>query len=340
MITETLLTDLCGALDMVVLERRKEDVFRIIGKLPDWFAHLYPEAAVDRNAVRPGAMSAFLPYFLMDAKAFWQQRGIGWLRSGPWSEGQNADFLEAKVTCLGDREILYIQRLGPAYQEARSLLQQTREIRLDYENLLRTHEALRRSQAESRALLNAMPDSLWRISLDGGCIDLQAMGKSNRTEPAASAAQKLMDLLARHEKSQTDLLTILSQLRLATVLLDEQGKITFLSPICLRILEKSPEQLLGRPWTEICPFAEAEKARLCEMLLRPQRERSRLSVHLDIPSGRHLWLEIDVRDDPRDPRWRIVFLCDRSEVPELHRLLRERTPFRRLIGNSKPMRRI
>jgi DNA-binding NtrC family response regulator len=61
---------------------------------------------------------------------------------------------------------------------------------------------------------------------------------------------------------------------------------------------------------------------------------------LDGTGGRRLWLEADVKDDPRDPRGKIFFLYDVTEVHDLRRLLDERAQFYDLLGKSAVMQQV
>ncbi len=73
---------------------------------------------------------------------------------------------------------------------------------------------------------------------------------------------------------------------------------------------------------------------------KPAEERHRIPLHFDRKDGRRVWLEVDVKDDPRDPRGKIFFLYDVTEVHELRRLLDERAQFHDLLGKSKAMQQV
>jgi transcriptional regulator with PAS, ATPase and Fis domain len=53
-----------------------------------------------------------------------------------------------------------------------------------------------------------------------------------------------------------------------------------------------------------------------------------------------VWLEVDVKDDPRDGRRKIFFLYDVTEVHDLRRLLDERAHFHDLVGKSPAMQAV
>lgn len=139
------------------------------------------------------------------------------------------------------------------------------------------------------------------------------------------------------EKSRGDLLSILNQLRLGTAMTDENGDLTFLSLPCQRFLEKSQEEVFGRPWEQVFPFSEQDKAQLRSMSDHPAERRTRVPLPMETAGGRRYWVEVDVEDDPRDPQRKIFFFYDMSEVYNLRRLVDEKAQFLELVGKSKPM---
>jgi DNA-binding NtrC family response regulator len=78
-----------------------------------------------------------------------------------------------------------------------------------------------------------------------------------------------------------------------------------------------------------------ETAELEALMQKPAGQRTKIALHLDRADGRRVWLEADVKDDPRDPRGKIFFLYDVTEVHDLRRLLDERAQFHDLLGKSK-----
>lgn len=121
---------------------------------------------------------------------------------------------EARIVVSGDREVLAIIRDITERKRVESLLQQaydelelrveqrTAELRLANEQLRReiterqrVEEALRSSVATNRALLNAIPDSMFRLSQDGTLLNYKAAKDdwlvASHTEPVG---KKLSDL--------------------------------------------------------------------------------------------------------------------------------------------------
>ena len=128
--SESFLTGLLTALDVMVVERLPDDFYTVVGDTPAWFTWLYTDAAENPQQLRLALTSPFLENFLVDAEVFWQAARPGLLKSGSWEEKGPAgkeDHLEASALCLGERQILLIQLLGVAHEERRRLLQIARE---------------------------------------------------------------------------------------------------------------------------------------------------------------------------------------------------------------------
>jgi PAS domain S-box-containing protein len=148
---------------------------------------------------------------------------------------------------------------------------------------------------------------------------------------------RLSEMLAQIEKSHDDLLSILNQLQLGTAMTDKDGCVTFVSEAAQRLLGKSQAEVLGRPWQDVFPLQKQDKAQI-EVIFACQAERrTRIPVHIEAPDGRHYWMEVDIRDDPRDPQGKIFFLYDMSEIYDLRRQLHEKATFHDLVGKSEPM---
>jgi hypothetical protein len=109
LMTASLFAQMFAALDMVVMERTAEGAFRLLSTVPEWFARLYPEAALQQDGLQPGHIFPGLEAFLIDADELWRVQDTGQLKSGPWraidSTGQDYA-LEASAMCLGKHQIL------------------------------------------------------------------------------------------------------------------------------------------------------------------------------------------------------------------------------------------
>jgi PAS domain S-box-containing protein len=163
--------------------------------------------------------------------------------------------------------------------------------------------------------------------------------KSEISERKRVEAQ-LAEMLARIEQSHDDLVSILNQLRLGTAMTDKDGRITFISETTQRLLGKSQAEAQGKHWEQVFPFEAQAKAQLMVMFESQAERRTKVPASIEVAGGRHYWMEVDVRDDPRDPRGKIVVLYDMTEIYDLRRLLNDKAQFHDLVGKSEPMQLI
>lgn len=203
--------DILTALDIVALERESEGSFRLLGEgVPEWFSRFYTEAAIRREQLRPQEAFLFLDHFLIDAETFWQENLSGRLKSGPWSETdeeENPYHFEAIAVRLQDRKLLIIELLRLDYDEIQSLAQKVREKSLDYNRLLRTEEALRKSEAKIRAILNAIPDLMLQVDDRGVILDYHFRRDIDLTDYLGEFIGKsIHEILPREMAEQLDLL--------------------------------------------------------------------------------------------------------------------------------------
>src|SRR5262245_57520673 len=82
LMTASLFAQMFAALDMVVMQRTAEGVFRLLSTAPAWCTRLYPETASQQDGLQPGHVFPFLANFLVDAEQFWLTHSAGRLRSG------------------------------------------------------------------------------------------------------------------------------------------------------------------------------------------------------------------------------------------------------------------
>ena len=151
------------------------------------------------------------------------------------------------------------------------------------------------------------------------------------------AEAKLAELLSEVEKSRSDLSSILNELRLGTAMTDKDGRLVFLNGVARQLLGSRGAGAYGQVWDEVLPLDDEDRNALRDLQRTPQQERSKLPMHLDLDSGRRAWLEVEVKDDPRDARGKIFLLYDVSEVHDLRLLLNDRVGFHDLLGKSSSM---
>ena len=299
--SEALISELFALFDRVVLRRHDDGAFAVLGKAPTWFTRQFLRDGGTPDRLRLEDVSAFLAFFLEEAGELWAGGQHGRLASGPWSEPVAAAdecYFEAEALSIPAGNFLAILRRG-SHDEQHEVLQRARSASLRSEYDI---AELRRSEN-----------------------DLQTL------------TAKLEASLALVARSREDMLAILNQLRIAILMTDADGKLTFLSESCQKILGVCEADLLGRHWFEACPWGENEKRCLSELCALPPHQREKVVGSLSTPAGRQFWMEIEVHDDPRDPRRKMFFLYDMTQVHDLRRMLADRAHFHDLVGKSKPM---
>jgi sigma-54 dependent transcriptional regulator, acetoin dehydrogenase operon transcriptional activator AcoR len=151
------------------------------------------------------------------------------------------------------------------------------------------------------------------------------------------AENQLRDMFDQVEKSRNDLLSILNELRIGTAMTDENGHVVFLSAAARQLFGRLEACPSGGHWSDLFGLDPEDTAQLRALIKQPPAERAKIPVHLDRADSRRLWLEVDVKDDPRDARGKIFFFYDVTDVHDLRRLLDERAQFHDLLGKSKAM---
>ncbi|MEK6803149.1 MAG: sigma 54-interacting transcriptional regulator [Nitrospirota bacterium] len=148
---------------------------------------------------------------------------------------------------------------------------------------------------------------------------------------------KLVDM----ERSRDDVAVILQQLGLATLLIDQEGQVRFLSASAARLLDTStPSSPDGLRWDALLLLTKGDRLALQSMLQQPASARERVRCHIETQTGRRLWLDIEVQDDPRDTGIKILFLHDMTDVHHLRRLLELKAHYHDLVGKSRAMSQI
>jgi PAS domain S-box-containing protein len=210
--------------------------------------------------------------------------------------------------------------------------------------LQRLRETIARGENFSAETVNYRKDGseyfvAWDISpvrdAEGKVVQYLSIQR-NVTERKLAEA-KLAELHSQVEKSRNDLSSILNELRLGTAMTDQMGQIVFLNDVAQGLFGNKGMAAYGQAWEELLPLDEEDRDELRELLRKPQRQRGKLPVHVDLADGRRAWLEVEVKDDPRDARGKIFLLYDVTDVHDLRLLLDERARFHDLLGRSNAM---
>ena len=174
----SLLDGLPAALDCAVFAEDEAGSFSPVDRPPGWCLDFLPDSATDRVALEDCFL--FLATFLQDARAYWQAEKPGRLRSGPWTEADRNGVertLQASAVLHRERRLLLVELLGPEHAEVQAMLQRAREMTLDLERLGRVALALEHAAPGERSLLDASPDDLMLLRLDGSYVELNPSGE-------------------------------------------------------------------------------------------------------------------------------------------------------------------
>ncbi|MFN6568161.1 HAMP domain-containing sensor histidine kinase [Dendronalium sp. ChiSLP03b] len=142
--TNSIVSDLFATLNILILERLQDSLFRITGTTPNWIERFFGRRFTSEiDILIPQEEFPFLANFLIDAEEFWQSNSSIKLSSGLWSEvdltGKEYQF-EAYAVCVNDKKILLIELLGEKFINKQSLIQKARESQLDYQHLLKENQ--------------------------------------------------------------------------------------------------------------------------------------------------------------------------------------------------------
>ncbi len=160
--------------------------------------------------------------------------------------------------------------------------------------------------------------------------------RQKRSEAEARVAEVVEEL----RRSRDDVLAILDELRIGSVIANEAGGVAFVSKTAQAILGRRSDDVHGSPWDEALPLEADAVSEIRAMAARDGRDRSKVTVRYDAPGRRGASLEVEIRDDPRDARRKIFLLYDVTEVQELRRALDERSSFQDMVGRSQPIRQV
>jgi PAS domain S-box-containing protein len=155
---------------------------------------------------------------------------------------------------------------------------------------------------------------------------------------AAKVAERTAEVVEQKDKlaeANDNMLAMLNQLQIGVAMTDPDGRVTFFSRAAERLFGQRQEEVLNEPWEKLFPLQKQDQARLKDLYQSTQP--ARVSLQVQSSTGQQFWIEIEASEDPRDPRQRIFFLYDVSQVYDLRRMLDEKAKFHDLVGQSKVM---
>lgn len=151
------------------------------------------------------------------------------------------------------------------------------------------------------------------------------------------AETSLMGQLEASERTKDDALALLQHLRLAALVLDERGCITFASDRGLEMLGLVAKQVIGQVWEQALPFQRQDRSMIREVIDASSTDRTVGPLYIEGPHPS--WVELEIHRDPRHLGRQIVVLSDRTELHTLRQALSEQASFHDLVGKSPTMLR-
>ena len=150
------------------------------------------------------------------------------------------------------------------------------------------------------------------------------------------AEARLEELSAALRQGRDSLMSILNEFPAGTLVVEAEGMLSFASMACRSILGLDPDSVRGQHWRRVFPIDGETARRFQRTLETPAPDRAAATLQWQDASSAAHWVECTIKDDPRDPARRLVFLDD---VTELHRL-RDKLEARRfggMVGDSESM---
>ena len=148
--------------------------------------------------------------------------------------------------------------------------------------------------------------------------------------------RQLQELSDELRKSRDNVVSILNEFPSGTLIVEADGAISFASTTCQSILGVNPDDILGQAWQQVFPVGKKAAGQIQHALETPAKNREQMVIRRQDQGHETHWVECSVKDDPRNPARRLLFLDD---VTELHRL-RDKLEAKRyggLVGESEAM---
>ncbi len=153
------------------------------------------------------------------------------------------------------------------------------------------------------------------------------------------AEDKLTQMIVQLQESQDNLVSILNQMSQGSAITDHKGRLTFLSYSAIKLLQINEEDCLGQNWQDVISLSHDELEHVNQMLELAPKARGKTLIHIVSKQGQQ-WIDLEIKDHPHEPKKKILFFHDVTEVHRLRQLLRDKTPHKGIVGNSQSMQRV
>jgi DNA-binding NtrC family response regulator len=138
------------------------------------------------------------------------------------------------------------------------------------------------------------------------------------------------------QRANNDLLSILNQLRIGSVIIESNGSIAFISDSCSFIEGLERKKASKKHWEKALPFVDKSKEKLRKLINTPPEKRNGELLILETHTQKQYWLEVEVKTDPRNLKRSIIYFYDITEIHQ-HQVNVQRKFFKEIVGNSALM---
>jgi transcriptional regulator with PAS, ATPase and Fis domain len=151
------------------------------------------------------------------------------------------------------------------------------------------------------------------------------------------AEKKLKKMFKEVHRSNENLQTTLNMLNLGIVSVDSKGKVKFTNRTIKSLSDKKTAELQDSHWENLIGLDKKDKDTLQAMLRVSQNQTKKITTMVYWGNEKTRWMDIEVKNDPRDTSRKFILLYDMSDIHELRRMLDKNVHFQDLVGKSKPM---
>ncbi len=151
---------------------------------------------------------------------------------------------------------------------------------------------------------------------------------------------KLGKQLDESEHLNQNLIAILDQLEIGTIIINSQGYITYVNNPGERLVGGAWKNRDDGQWKFNLPLDAKEISQLSDSGNCHPSKREKVSVQFPGKRGNYYSVDIDIKDDSRIPGQQIWYLYDNTEIQSLRMILDQKNRFHHMVGKSKAMQTI
>jgi len=140
------------------------------------------------------------------------------------------------------------------------------------------------------------------------------------------------------EQAHNDVLTVLNELSVASIILNAKQVLEFISDSCHYLLNGNKSNLIGKSWEQAFSFDDESKQLFQEQLRLKKTTRKNITLKAHHQKQEYC-LEAEISIDPQNTERRIVHFYDKSEVYSLRQQLQQ-INHGKMVGHSPVMKQL